>query len=65
MNNLSDYIIFKNNLNDETIDDLLEDRKLYLKYKNKYQKYIKIIEEEIEKRLTNYGLSCFIKKQNK
>lgn len=65
MNRVNDYIIFKNNLKYETIDDLLEDRKIYLKEKNKYNEYIKIIEEEIEKRLSKYGLFCNIKNQNK
>lgn len=54
-----DYITFKNNIKYESIDELLEDRKIYidlLKESNNelYIKYIEIIENEIKNRLDKY-----------
>jgi hypothetical protein len=51
---------FKNNLKEESIDELLEDRKIYCQYLNKdqkkYKKYIGMIEQEIKDRLKKYGM---------
>lgn len=63
MIHINNYISFKKNLKYETIDELLEDRKIYLlkNENNKYIRYIWIIEKEIERRLNRYGLSCLKK----
>lgn len=51
---------FKNSLKEESIDELLEDRKIYCQYLNKdqkkYKKYIGMIEQEIKDRLKKYGM---------
>lgn len=51
---------FKNSLKEESIDELLEDRKIYCQYLNKdqkkYKKYIEMIEQEIKDRLKKYGM---------
>ena len=51
---------FKNSLKEESIEELLEDRKIYCQYLNKdqkkYKKYIEMIEQEIKDRLKKYGM---------